>query len=183
MAQKPLNRITVAEVMLACGMARQHFYCRFEDLCDAVRRMFDREAIALLRKHEGVILWEDGLPQLFQYLRENRTVYLWALRSMSRERLKRFFHADIQTIIQNTIRGIVSEPQCQVSGQEPALLTKFYVGAPASVVEDRLLGEIRESPEELIRFVDQLLKDHVRGAAPRLSGPGAKTEPSPDETR
>ena len=93
------------------------------------------------------------------------------------------FRADIQTIIQNTIRGIVSEPQCQVSGQEPALLTKFYVGAPASVVEDRLLGEIRESPEELIRFVDQLLKDHVRGAAPQLSGPGAKTEPSPDETR
>lgn len=90
MAQKPLKKITAAEVMQACGMARQHFYCRFEDLCDAVRRMFDREAIALLRKHEGVMLWEDGLPQLFQYLRENRTVYLWALRSMSRERLKLF---------------------------------------------------------------------------------------------
>lgn len=29
MAQKPLNKITVAEIMSACGMARQHFYYHF----------------------------------------------------------------------------------------------------------------------------------------------------------
>ena len=181
MAQKPLNKITVAEVMQACGMARQHFYYHFEDLYDAVRWMFDQEAIALLRKHEGVMLWQDGLLQLFQYLRENREVYLCALRSMSREHLKRFFHADIQAIIQNTIRGIVTELRYQVDEQELELLTKFYVGALASMVEDWLLGEIQASPEELIQFVDQLLKDHVRGAVLRLSGTGVNAAPVREE--
>ena len=56
MAQKPLNKITVAEIMQSCGMARQHFYYHFEDIYDAVRWMFDQEAVALLRKHEGVML-------------------------------------------------------------------------------------------------------------------------------
>ena len=56
MAQKPLNKITIAEIMQSCGMARQHFYYHFEDIYDAVRWMFDQEAVALLREHEGVML-------------------------------------------------------------------------------------------------------------------------------
>ena len=59
MAQKPLNKITVAEVMQSCGMARQHFYYHFDEIYDAVRWMFDQEAVALLREHEGVM---GGLP-------------------------------------------------------------------------------------------------------------------------
>ena len=72
MTQKPLNRITVAEIMRGCGMARQHFYYHFDDVYDAVRWIFEEEAVALLREHEGVMLWQDGLLQLFQYLQENR---------------------------------------------------------------------------------------------------------------
>ena len=152
-------------------MARQHFYYHFEDIYDAVRWMFEEEAVALLREHEGVMLaWQEGLLQLFQYLQENRAVCLCALHSISREHLKCFFQTDLHAIIQGTIQSITAELQYHASGQELALLTKFYVGALASLMEDWLLEEIPESPEELIQFVDQLLRDHVRGAALRLTG-------------
>ena len=178
MAQKPLNKITVAEIMQSCGMARQHFYYHFEDLYDAVRWMFNQEAVALLREHDGVMLWQDGLLQLFQYLQENRAVCLCALHSISRERLKRFFQTDVHVIIQGTIQRIAEELNYQVSEEEVDLLTKFYVGALASIMEEWLLGNIRETPEELIRFADQLLKDHVRGAALRM----AETPPAAEQT-
>ena len=178
MAQKPLNKITVAEIMQSCGMARQHFYYHFEDIYDAVRWMFDQEAVALLRQHEGVMLWQDGLLQLFQYLQENRAVCLCALHSISREHLKRLFQTDVHVIIQGTIQRIAEELNYQVSDGEVDLLTKFYVGALASMMEEWLLGNIQETPEELIRFADQLLKDHVRGAALRM----AETYPSAEQT-
>ena len=178
MAQKPLNKISIAEIMQSCGMARQHFYYHFEDIYDAVRWMFDQEAVTLLRQHEGVMLWQDGLLQLFQYLQENRAVCLCALHSISREHLKRFFQTDVHVIIQSTIQRIVMELDYQASDEEVDLLTKFYVGALASMIEDWLLGDIRETPEELIRFADQLLKDHVRGAALRLAGPRPAGEPA-----
>ena len=167
MVQKPLNKITVAEIMASCGMARQHFYYHFEGIYDAVRWMFDQEAVALLREHEGVMLWQDGLLQLFHYLQENRAVCLCALHSISREHLKRFFQTDIHAIIQSTIQRIVIELNDQASDNEVNLLTTFYVGALESMIEEWLLGEIQEPPEELLRFADQLLKDHVRGAALR----------------
>lgn len=182
MTQKPLNRITVAEIMRGCGMARQHFYYHFDDVYDAVRWIFEEEAVALLREYEGVMLWQDGLLQLFQYLQENRAFCLCALRSMGRDHLKRFFQTDIRTIIQSTIRLIAAELGYEAGEQELTMLTRFYVGALVSIVEDWLLGEIQGTPEELIRFVDQVLRDHVRGAGLRLSqaGPGAAPLLEPD---
>lgn len=169
MAQKPLNKITVAEIMSACGMARQHFYYHFEDVYDAVRWMFEEEAIVLLRRHEGVMLWQDGLLQLFQYLQENRAVCLCALRSMGRDHLKHFFQTDIRAIIQNTIQTIAAERNYPAGEQELALLTQFYIGALTNLAEEWLLGEIEGTPEEIIHFVDQILRDHLRGAGMRLS--------------
>ena len=170
MAQKPLGKITVAELMRACGMTRQHFYYHFEDIYAAVRWMFDEEALALLRRHEGVMLWQDGLLQLFRYLQENRAVCLCAINSISREDLKRFFQNDISAIIGNTVRGFAGELHYPADERELELMTKFYVGALTGIVEDWLLGEIEESPEELIQFTDRFLSNHLAGARLRLAG-------------
>ena len=62
--------------------------------------------------------------------------------------------------------------------REVVLLTRFYVGALASIVEDWLLGDIQESPEELIRFTDQLLREHVLGAELRLAGKAPDIHPA-----
>ena len=45
------------------------------------------------------------------------------------------------------------------------------------MIEEWLLGEIQETPEELIQFADRLLKDHVRGAALRLAEQACRKEP------
>ena len=122
------------------------------------------------------MLWQDGLLQLFQYLQENRAVCLCALHSISREHLKRFFQTDVHVIIQGTIQRIVVELNYHVSDGEVDLLTKFYVGALASMMEEWLLGNIQNTPEELIQFANQLLKGHVRGAALRLAEQTCKEE-------
>ena len=93
-----------------------------------------------------------------------------------RSHLKDFFRTDLQAIIQNTIREIAAELRYPADEREVTLLTKVYVGALAGMMEDWLLGEIQESPEALIQFVDQLLKDHVRGAALRLTGEGLNSK-------
>ena len=176
--ERGVKKLTVKDIVEECHITRQAFYYHFEDIYDAVRWMFDQEAVALLRQHEGVMLWQDGLLQLFQYLQENRAVCLCALHSISREHLKRLFQTDVHVIIQGTIQRIAEELNYQVSDGEVDLLTKFYVGALASMMEEWLLGNIQETPEELIRFADQLLKDHVRGAALRM----AETYPSAEQT-
>ena len=91
MAQKPIEKITVHDLTERCGIRRQNFYYHFEDVYDLLRWMFQEEAVALLRQHEGALLWQEGLLQLFRYIEENRAVCLCALRSVGREHLNRFY--------------------------------------------------------------------------------------------
>lgn len=170
MAQKPLNKISVTEIMERCGMARQHFYYHFEDIYDAVRWLFEEEAVSLLQEHEGALLWQDGLLQLFQYIQENRAVCLCAYHSLGRQHLKHFFQADVSAVIQSSIEDVVREIDCAPEQVDTALLVKFYVGALVSVLESWLLGEFQETPEELIRFADTLLTDQIAGTSLRLTG-------------
>lgn len=90
MAQKPIDKITIHDITGRCGIRRQNFYYHFEDVYDLMRWMFQDEAVSLLRQHEGTLLWQEGLLQLFRYIEENKAVCLCALRSVGREHLKRF---------------------------------------------------------------------------------------------
>ena len=50
MTQKPLDKITISEIMELCGMRRQHFYYYFTDIYDLVRQTV------------GQVIREKGFP-------------------------------------------------------------------------------------------------------------------------
>jgi AcrR family transcriptional regulator len=60
MAQKPMDKITIAELTGICNIRRQSFYYHFEDIYDLLRWMFDNEAISLLKQQEGALLCKEG---------------------------------------------------------------------------------------------------------------------------
>ena len=167
MAQKPIDKITIHDITERCGIRRQNFYYHFEDVYDLMRWMFQEEAVSLLRQHEGTLLWQEGLLQLFRYIEENKAVCLCALRSVGREHLKRFFETDIHAIIHRTVEQFgheVGAISAGVTDSDVELVTHFYVVALTGMLESWLLGEIDRTPEELIRSADCILQDHVQGA-------------------
>lgn len=170
MAQKPMDKITISELTTLCQIRRQSFYYHFEDIYDLLRWMIQNEAIKLLQQQEGALLWKEGLLQLFQYLEANKAVYLCALKSVGRDHIRRFFEADIYSIIHRTIEQLAED--IGVKNQlnsfiDVEMLTHFYVVALAGITESWLLGEIDRTPEELIQFGDIILNDQVNGAALR----------------
>ncbi len=172
MAQRPIDKITIHDITERCGIRRQNFYYHFEDVYDLMRWMFQEEAVSLLRQHEGTLLWQEGLLQLFRYIEENKAVCLCALRSVGREHLKRFFETDIHAIIHRTVEQFGHEVGAISAGATEAdieLTTHFYVVALTGMLESWLLGEIDRTPEELISFADHTLMDQVQGARLRYS--------------
>ena len=173
MAQKPVDKITIHDLTERCGIRRQNFYYHFEDVYDLMRWMFEKEAVSLLRQHEGTLLWQEGLLQLFQYLEANRAVCRCALKSVGRDTIRRFFESDIYAIIHQTVERIgeeISGNSGSITKPDIDMMTYFYVVALAGMAESWVLGELDQTPEELISFADTLLQDHVRGAKLRLEG-------------
>lgn len=173
MARKPLEKITIRDLTERCGIRRQNFYYHFEDVHALLRWMFHEETLSLLEQHEGALLWQEGLLQLFRYLEENRAVCLCALRSLGWDSFKQFFQSDIRAVISRTVERICRELHALNPTAPPTdtfMVTDFYVIALAGIMESWLLGEIDRTPEQLIAFAGQMLQDHIQGARLRFAG-------------
>lgn len=173
MTQKPLERITVAEIMDTCGMRRQHFYYYFTDIYDLLRWTFEKEALELLQQQQGVSPWQDGFLHLFQYINQNRAVCLCALDSLGKESLKRLLEADVSSIVDRAVRQAAVENGLPAHSPEVEVVICLVTIMMAGAVESWLRGELTQTPEELTRRIDMMFQDYIRGVALRLKAPTA----------
>ena len=157
MTQKPLERITVAEIMDTCGMRRQHFYYYFTDIYDLLRWTFEKEA----------------LEHLFQYINQNRAVCLCALDSLGKESLKQLLEADVSSIVDRAVRQTAVENGLPAHSPEVEVVICLVTIMMAGAVESWLRGELTQTPEELTRRIDMMFQDYIRGVALRLKAPAA----------
>lgn len=173
MTQKPLERITVAEIMDTCGMRRQHFYYYFTDIYDLLRWTFEKEALELLRQQQGVSPWQNGFLHLFQYINQNRAVCLCALDSLGKESLKRLLEADVSSIVDRAVRQAAVENGLPAHSPEVEVVICLVTIMMAGAVESWLRGELTQTPEELTRRIDMMFQDYIRGVALRLKASAA----------
>lgn len=166
MAQKPLGKISIREITESCGVNRQTFYYHFQDIYDQVRWMYGQDARALLEEQEGVLVWQDSLLRLFHYLEENRAVCLCTLDSISHEQLRRFCYADIYDFFHHIIDALEKDIGSQEKYKN--FLTHFYVTALVGIVEGWLRGQLTETPEELVKLAEAVVRDQYAGAKLRM---------------
>ena len=173
MAAKPIEKITIQELTDACGIRRQNFYYHFEDIYALLCWTFQEEALPLLEQYKGAQLWQDGVLCFFRYLEANRKFCASAIRSSGREYLKRFFEENIQAIIRRTARQIGEEVGVFRTGKhedDVEMMTRYYAVVFVALSERWVLGEIDRTPEQLVKFMDQVIRDHIRGATMRIAG-------------
>lgn len=173
MTQKPLERITVAEIMDTCGMRRQHFYYYFTDIYDLLRWTFEKEALELLQQQQGVSPWQNGFLHLFQYINQNRAVCLCALDSLGKESLKQLLEADVSSIVDRAVRQAAVENGLSAYSPEVEVVICLVTIMMAGAVESWLRGELTQTPEELTRRIDMMFQDYIRGVALRLKASAA----------
>lgn len=173
MIQKPLERITVAEIMDTCGMRRQHFYYYFTDIYDLLRWTFEKEALELLQQQQGVSPWQNGFLHLFQYINQNRAVCLCALDSLGKESLKQLLEVDVSSIVDRAVRQTAVEDGLPAHSPEVEVVICLVTIMMAGAVESWLRGELTQTPEELTRRIDMMFQDYIRGVALRLKASAA----------
>ena len=170
MLQKPLDKITIGEIMDACGMRRQHFYYYFTDIYDLLRWTFEEEALQLRREQSGDLPWQEGLLQLFHYIADHRAICLCALDSLGREYLKQLFETDISGIVRRTVDRLARENGFPENAAMEDTAVRFLTLALAGVMESWLRGELTQTPEELIGIFSTIFQDYIRGVMLRPSG-------------
>ena len=126
MAQKPLSKITVSEIIADCGVNRKTFYYHFEDIYALLRWILDEEAVEVFKRFDLLIEPEEAIAFVIDYMSENQHLLCCAYDSIGREEMKRFFYTDLIDVTRATINSVEAGLGITVDSQFKEMLASFY---------------------------------------------------------
>ncbi len=101
--KKPLEKITVKEIVENCGVNRQTFYYNFQDIYDLVEWIFRDTSEPLLATEHCAGDWKACLAVTAHYLRENEALVWNAMNGLNRVSLEKFLKAELYPIIKDVV--------------------------------------------------------------------------------
>lgn len=102
--EKRLDRITVKDIVVDCGVSRKTFYYYFDDIYDLLEKVLEdlkRESVEKITNFES---FEAELMKLAEFVMNNKKAVYHIYNSVSREKLEDYLYESSLPIIESTIK-------------------------------------------------------------------------------
>ena len=168
--EKPLNKITVAQIVGRCGLNRNTFYYYFEDIPSLVEAIFAQQAAALLPEQRDTLSLLDSLDQALAWCQKYRQAALHIYHSASRE----LFQQHLTDLIGNTLDAYARQAGLDGKYEPEALKTvlHFYrcllLGVTLDWLDHDMRYDLKEEARSLITRAENgaLLPSEYSGKQP-----------------
>ena len=170
MKVKPIDKITVKDIVEVCGVNRQTFYYHFDDVYDLLEWVFEEGANANLPSE---VVYDNWKLTFMDYLEKNSDFTLNVYNSNSRLYMLRYLKAKMKACIES-FAVIVSEGK-NIERQDFEFITEFYATCaigfislwmdggmqmPREMTRERILKVMDQSVENIInRFAEQMKRE------------------------
>jgi probable dihydroxyacetone kinase regulator len=106
MAKKAFSKICVSDIVENCGLTRQAFYYHFKDKYDLMNWIYYTETARFMSSYNKVGHWMDGLTDLCNYMRQNKTFYMNALNTTGQNSFPEYLRDYIRDISISVIENV-----------------------------------------------------------------------------
>lgn len=154
--KRDLERITVKDVIEACGVSRQTFYYYYRDLDDLFETVAEEISDRVLEKIRSGVPLEGWLREFLELLLAKKKLYLRVLySSMGVKAL-----SGMQAAISRWMIEYTKQNSREIAERRPAqeilLLMDFYAGGVFNLMR-KLLEEDYVDMEKLVPFVSSVI--------------------------
>lgn len=166
MEVKPVDKITVKDIVELCGVNRQTFYYHFDGVYDLLEWVFENEANRSIPRKVVYEHWQEDVLFFFDYLYNNRTFALNVYNSENRLYMLRYLYDCLKTVIRS-FAEIVSEGQ-NIDRADFEFVIEFYAQGVVGLISQWLdMG--MQLPKEITkdRFI-KLLDNSVENMLARF---------------
>ena len=162
--EKPLDKITVKEIVDDCGINRNTFYYHFEDIHALLAYILDAEAEKVIKAHASVESLEEGFIAAARFALENKRAAYHIYNSVSREELERYLNSIVQEVMERLAEELTrGVPKERLASQEDMrLILQFYKNGMVGLTTEWLSHGMKEEPEHLIRCLGALLRGSLK---------------------
>lgn len=164
MESKPINRITIRELVESCGVNRKTFYYHFEDIYALLKWTLEQEALLLFDKYDLVHDNSKVLEFVLDYVGENLAMLQNIVRSIGRSELGRFFFKDIYQPVYKLVCEVEQLRGLNVEEGYKAFLSKFLTEAVAGILLDCIERDVLDDRQRLARYITGTLSAAIPNA-------------------
>ena len=120
LAQKPLSKITIADITEDCGINRMTFYYHFQDIYDLIDWICQEEGGRALQGRKDYATWQEGFTALCRTVVENRAFIEGVYHSVQREQIETYLYRMVYGLLIDVVREVrrgMREPPEAVVGR------------------------------------------------------------------
>lgn len=122
--ERPLNRITVKDIVEACGINRNSFYYHFEDLPALLEEIIAERVRELIDSHPTMDSLEDCCDTAAEFVQQNRRAIFHIYHSLSREVFERHLMEVCEYVVRTYVEvDFAGRPVAQ---QDKEMLIRYH---------------------------------------------------------
>ena len=170
--EKPLDQITVKDIVDDCGINRKTFYYYFQDIYaltdDMFKTYWDEIKRSLPPESHS---WQEILKAIAEYLYDNRKIALHVYQTFGYEKMEKLFYDTRIEYLPGFIRE--SAGDLTINDEDIALIATYASISISGMLTRWLDDRMKTIPAEMIERFSQIMKGTSRLAlenADRLSG-------------
>ncbi len=160
--EKPLDKITVKDIVDDCGVNRNTFYYHFQDIYALLDELFRTELQKILKEDGAAGSWQEALLVCTEFARENKRAVYHVYQSGARDYLEDYMRRLMEKMMEAFVRR---EAQGMDLPEEDILVVAaFYQAALNGMVLEWLRRDMKEDPERIIHKIGVLFDGTVKYA-------------------
>ena len=162
LAVKPLDKITVRDIVEDCGLTRNTFYYHYEDIYDLLSDVLESEIERALSVPAGGASWETMLLDMLSFLIDSPQIGRHIFQSKCQDAMRVYLSKVISELSDRYIEQNVRD--LDYSQQDRKLICDICCHALYGLLEEWLTGRSDVALEAELRRVAQLFEGTVRHA-------------------
>lgn len=166
-AKKPVDKITVVDIVQDCEVNRQTFYYHFQDILDLVEWIFKTESIKAIDGNKTYDTWQVGFLHVFEYVLENKEFVKSVYHSVSREHLEYYLYQETYELLMDVIEEHAKG--MSVQEEDKQFIANFYKFAFVGMVMDWIRCGMKENPQDIIEHLGILIQGDIGKALQKYS--------------
>lgn len=150
--QRPLNQITVKDIVEDCGINRNSFYYHFSDLPALVEEIMAEQVSAMVKNHPTVDSVQEGSDAIVEFVMYNKRAIYHIYNSVSRDVFERHLMEVCRYVVTTYLDGMLEE----VEEADRDAILRFHRCACFGSVIDWLNGGMKDDVSDYFRRIRQL---------------------------
>lgn len=157
--EKPLNQITVKDLVEECGINRNSFYYHFQDIPALIEEIVTEEADKIIAEHPTIDSVESCLNVALEFVRKNRRAILHIYHSVNRDIFEQYLWKVCRHVVSSYADTIFAGKA--VGDFDRELILRFYKGECFGVVMEWMSGGMNDNIQNQIKRLCELRRGMV----------------------